>query len=172
MKNKRGQIYLIAAVIIISIMVGFFSLGNYARKEKQSTRIYDMAKELKIETGSVYDFGIYNSSNLDNLTDNWTSRYYEYSRISGNIEDWIFVYGNKSDINAITFTIAEAGSVSINAGSDIEVPITKGKKEKNQMNVTGNNVKIKFKNFTHEFNLEEGENFYFVVKSKGYTARS
>ena len=52
--NKRGQLYLIAALIIVFVIIGFFSLGNYAKKQKTDVKIYDIAKELEIETGNVY----------------------------------------------------------------------------------------------------------------------
>lgn len=177
MRNKRGQFYLIGAVIIIMVIIGFFVVGNYAKKEEQNIKIYDVAEELKVETGSVYDYGIYNPLvlPLPELVEDWTEKYYTYSSLGGNVEDWVFVYGNEAHMDAIFFTMASAGSVSINTGgsTDTKIEIIKPQKKKKEDigGVTDDKVSVKFKNFTHEFKLKSGENFYFVIKKGGYVAR-
>ena len=176
--EKRGQFYLIAAIIIIFVMIGFFVIGNYAQREEKNTKIYDLADELKLETGNVYDYGIYKSAMSSALIENWTDKYYAYSKLSGNIEDWIFVYGNESGMNATFITMENIGSVSIDTGrgTPAKIDITGTHKEKtyipdNNIDAVNGKVSVKFKNFTHEFNLKTGENFYFVIKKGGYVAR-
>ena len=57
--NKRGQFYLIAAVIFIAVILGFASLVNKISKQEVNFLI-DIAKELDIESEKVYDYIIYN----------------------------------------------------------------------------------------------------------------
>ena len=168
---KKAQFYLIAALIIVFVIIGFFSLSNYAKKQKTDVRIYNVAEELKIETGNVYDYGVYNQKNLSLLIDNWTTQYYDYSRVSGNLDDWIFIYGNQNDITAVTFTKEAAGNIGVVVGTErVNVPIERSGKKIKKL-PSGNNLNLEFNNISYGFNLKTGENFYFVIKSKGSVAK-
>jgi len=170
--NKKGQFYLVAAIIIICILAGIAMYKNYAKIDKGNTVVYDLGKELKIETGNVYDYSIYNNKNTNEVIANWTSRYYDYARTQGSTDSWIFVYGNREEMTAMLFSTAEAGSVSIDTGSgetkvsvlkNIRTPIKNIDFSKGDVNINFNGVKYPFK-------LEEGENFYFVIKGGSATA--
>jgi len=168
-QNSRGQFYIIAAVIIIAALLGFFALKNYVKIEKEQTRIYDLGKELKIETGSVYDYGIYKGKDTSKLIENWSKTYSEYILQQGIAEDWIFVYGNEKDMSAVTFTTTETGGIEIYTGRGrVGVKIKKGDINITSLgsNITGQ-VNVTFHNFNYTFDLEEGENFFFVIKSEG-----
>jgi len=59
MRQKRGQFYLIAALIIIAVIIGFAGISNYIQK-KEVIKLYDLGEELGIESQNVLDFGTYN----------------------------------------------------------------------------------------------------------------
>ena len=170
-RGKRGQFYIIAAIIIITIFVGIAALRNYAKVNKEQVRIYDLGDELGIETGYVYDYGVYNEKDLDLLADDWTKEYIDYTKKQEVIENWIFIYGNENEITASTFSLVSEGTVEIIAGGgespgvDIEV-ITKIKKEK--IIPKGNLVSVKTppEDFEYNFELKEGENFFFIITSE------
>ncbi len=164
-RGKRGQFYLIVAIIIISIIVGFFVIQNYARTEKQGTRIYDLGEEFDLETGRVYDYGVYNQKDQNELINNWTNEYYNYTQ-GDIVEDWIFIYGNKKNLTLITFTQTDAGTISI---FNTEYIISKGEKTEEDItdDIDGNKVEITFKEQTYEFKLTPNENFFFVISSEG-----
>ncbi len=174
MKSKRGQFYIIAAVIIISVLIGFAALRNYARTGRGDTKIYNLGEELKIETGNVYDYGVYKGEDTNNLIENWAQLYSEYTESQEVIEDWFFVFGNEQDMSAVTFTTEEAGEIGIYSGAGpIRVPIQRGSISRTGIgSITGKKVNITFQNFTYNFELEKGENFFFVIRGGEYSAIS
>ena len=60
MKQKRGQFYLVAAIVIISLIVGFSVVSNYATN-KEVVKLYDLKEELGIESANVLKYGTYQS---------------------------------------------------------------------------------------------------------------
>lgn len=165
--NKRGQFYIIAAMIIIAVIIGFASISNYA-KTKKNPRIYDLGKELGIETGYVYDYGVYNETDINSLINHWSDVYLNYTKDQEVIEKWIFVYGKENELTAMVFFSAETGSVSIGR-SEIIVSEIKKKIIEDVME-TGGNISIEFQGFSYNFKLEKGENFFFIISSKEYVA--
>jgi len=170
--NKRGQFYIIAAIIVVAVLIGVFIYGNYAKTSTSYNKVYDIGSELKIETGYVYDYGIYNGNETDKLIDQWTDAYYNYSQNA--IEDWVFIYGNYANATVVYFTRNETGNicVEISGGSCLEMQkIIKGRTE---ASTPGNAItSVSFHGNDYPFQLKEGENFFFVIKAGGYvTAES
>ena len=60
--NKRGQFYLVAAMVIIVLIVGFAAVQNYTKKSR-TIKLIDLKEELGIESGKVLDFGTFNLEN-------------------------------------------------------------------------------------------------------------
>ena len=54
-KNKRGQFYLIAILIIIAIFVGFITVANYIRQDT-NVDIRGLEEEIQIERRNVLDY--------------------------------------------------------------------------------------------------------------------
>ncbi len=171
-RGKKGQFYIIAAIIIIAVIVGFAAIRNYAQTGKKRTKIYDLGEELKIETGNVYDYGVYNGTDIDNLIENWAEIYSEYTESQEIIEDWFFVYGNEEEMSAVTFTTTEAGEIGIYTGMGrVGVQIQRGRVNRTIIgSIHGGRVNVTFQNFTYDFELEEGENFFFVIRGGEYSA--
>ena len=173
--EKRGQFYIISAVIIVGIIVGFIIVRNYAVVEREFEEVYDIGEELKIETGQVYDFGTFKGSEeeTDTLIDQWTDAYKDYSQGKA-VEDWVLVYGSQEEgVTPITFTSTEVGGITIETGGKpIEYTVTRGEKQKweKQTVTEEGEVELKFGEFTHKFKLCPGENFFFVIKVGEYTA--
>ena len=147
-KNHRGQFYLIAAIIIIAVIIGYAAISNYLEK-KESIKLYNLGEELGIESENVLDFGTYNEYNeseMDTLLTGFVESYAEY------IEEGIaitFIFGNPDKIIVITYE--ELGGVS---SPEIIDP-----GEEKKVTVTINSIDITFK-------LKSGENFYFVVSQE------
>ena len=169
-RGKKGQFYIITAIIIISVVISFAAIQNYAATKPKFTQIYDLGKELKLESGKVYDYGIYKEINTEGLIKQWADVYANYTR-GQNIEEWLFVYGNDDGIIPITFSKESAGKIKIILGEgNTEVDIKKGEVIKGEKvkPARGEAVKIVLKDANHSFNLKEGENFFFVIKTEGY----
>ena len=172
-RGKKAQFYIIAAIIIIAILIGAATYSNYARKKRALPRIYDLGKELGLETGYIYDYGVFKSQDLDNLTDRWTDVYLNYTKDQAIIEDWIFVYGDDGEMTAVTFTLLTSGEIGIETGGTTSsVKIETMKKIKTPFQATGEEIEMTFQNFTYKFELKAGENFFFVITSEDYTTTS
>ncbi len=166
--KKRGQFYILAAIIIISFLIGTVIYTNYARIKKEKEQIYDLGEELSLETGSVYDYGIYSQENTEQLIEYWLGNYSEYR---GNIAgDWIFIYGNASGITILNFTQKSSGDICIqipgsNACAEFERTVVGSRR----FTPEGTNFTVKFKDFKKTFDLKEGENFFFIISNEGQT---
>lgn len=164
MRNKRGQFYLIAALIII-VILGSFATLFFSNQKDYSSNIYDLREELNIESEKVLDYGTYNSYNSKKITkllENFSANYADYK---GQGKSLIFVYGNEKEIYQLTYDEANRGTVGL--GDRIKLDI-KGKKEnKERLKINEKSVKVKFSdNLTREVQISEGENFYFILSEK------
>ncbi len=176
-KIKRGQFYIIAAIIIIIVVIGFVGIKNYVIGPQKSTKIYDLGKELKLETGQVIDYGIYkinDEEEFDVLVENWVEKYYDYTIQQGIEGDWIFIYGDQEEIHVLNLTSVSGGEVSIGFGqssSGISPEVNSLKSTTIKVPEGEEEVVLTFQNLEYLFNLRKGENFYFVVKVEGFVSQ-
>ena len=158
--NKRGQMYLIAAVIIVTIVLGFAAISNYSRT-KSTIRLYNLKEDLEIASENVLEYGIYNEyddQDMQLLIENFIQLYTEY--IGEGIEIY-FVYGNRDKIYVTTYSELS----SINVG-DETILITSGELTTQEFIPTGNKVVVQIDGVEYEFNLKSGENFYFIISQE------
>jgi hypothetical protein len=159
-RDKRGQFYLLAAIVIIAIIIGFAAVSNQMNKPNTSTKVYNLKDELNVESENVLDYGVL-SSTEDKTTD-FATKFTEYSGV-GN-RNIFFIIGNKDNLKVYSYEDVVVGSVVIGNTGDI---ITEG-------NVIGtsipedkitadNKVEVIINENTYDFTLKEGENFYFII---------
>ena len=160
---KRGQFYLVAAMIIISIIVGIILFRNYI-SERPREKVYDLKEDLNIEVANVIDYGTYNELNdtsMENLLRGFIESYSQF----GEIEKLLFIFGNKDNITVFTYQqLAEEISINVGAG-DVLVIGNPGVINTTTFTPTGNKVKIIIYGNPYTFNLNKGENFYFIIVS-------
>jgi len=158
-KGRKAQFYLIAAIIIVAIVIGMAGFTTYFVK-KNNTKVYDLNKELKLESESVINYGILKDEiELSNTLINFTKMYGEYI---GSDYDIYFVYGNQNDMKALKYSQINTGSVSI--GISV-IPMKQGEVIPVPIQQAGP-VKIIIEDKTYDFNLKEGENFFFVIQEQ------
>lgn len=163
MKGKRGQFYLIAAIVIIGIIIGYAAISNYLERE-ESTKVYDLGEELGIESAEVLDYGKFNEFddvNMTNLLLSFIEAYSEY----GEIEKLYFIYGDKDKIIVMGYQELE-GEIFIETETDINIEPLKIKKKipsSKEYLYPGNRVVITVNGISYEFTLKPGENFYFII---------
>lgn len=137
--RKRGQFYLIAALVIITMIITLVIIFNYSRRE-ESSRVYDLSRELEIESSKVLDYGgVQGSYPWNDFTKNFTD-------YAGQEIDITYVIGDTTSQNAFYYN--ETGGQ--------ESPPWYWDNPTSTLIVTHNNV-----NYT--FTFKEGENFYFVM---------
>ncbi len=163
--NNRGQFFLITAIIVIGIIIGFASAVNSINVGDKNEVFYDLADEVNFETKKVLDYGVYNGKNEEEkneLVRSFISKYSDYF----SQEQLVFIYGDKDGLDAFYFVKDPAGSVGINTGTPINsaIPITdvKGRTaivEKDSEDI----VSVNINDIPYQFELKQGENFFFVL---------
>tara|TARA_Y100000310_G_scaffold345677_1_gene468173 strand:+ start:4467 stop:5081 length:615 start_codon:yes stop_codon:yes gene_type:complete len=162
--NKRGQFFLLAAIIIVAIVISLALVYNRARAPEEDISIFDLSDEIDFEASQVIDSGVFNiqdetkiGENIENITD--------YYAKQNQGTDIITIYGNANQITAVLYKNTEVGSVSIaTSGDPINLDtITEIKKSKD-FQATEGEVTIELDGTPRSFNLKKGQNFYIVLK--------
>ena len=136
--DKGGQFYMLAAIVIIALFLGFIAIQNYSKTTK-STRVYDLKKELEIESGKFLDDG---------------AKYGVY--------DWQGFTGNFSkhagrDIN-IGYIVGIMGNLDVFRYDE------NGAKIKDIIySETFGSVTVTWDDVDYTFKTTEGQNFYFII---------
>jgi len=165
MDNRKAQFFLIAAVVIIVVVVSIVTISNYTEKQ-EVVRLYDLGQELGIESRNVLDYGTYSQLNEEQmkvLMENFIKNYVSYIEEDKNI---YFVFGNKNKINVVGYQeiVQESVCVKIDASTICTPYLTVG--ETQEFPATSgviSHVTIRIVETDYQFELTEGENFYFVI---------
>jgi hypothetical protein len=176
--KRRGQFYLIAALVIVGIIAGIVSIYNFAKTSEEKTVVYDLTSEIDYEASQVIDRGIFQnlteknlSSQLENITD-------YYSKVNPG-SDLVIVYGNETTLTIIYYNNSESGSVGIwFGGSTISIPLESATKYKTTQEYSpGENINVIIPpNINYNFYLAQGQIFYLVFRKEAgeesYVSRS
>ncbi|HVY01302.1 MAG TPA: hypothetical protein VHA12_00875 [Candidatus Nanoarchaeia archaeon] len=118
MVEKRGQFFLVAALVISGILIGLAGIYTEVNAPKEDLTVQDVSVELNYESLQVIDQGVYNDltdeqlfSNIANLTD-----YYAAKNPSG---EFIILYGNKNFVKLRKYSPSSAGTIGINTGGSV-----------------------------------------------------
>lgn len=168
-KNKRGQFYLLAAIIIIGVIAGFASIMIYYKEDITPIKVEDLKEELELESSKVIDHGTFkqkNSAELRDLVANFSEEFSEYSESPE--RSLFFVIGNPESGIVSNYTTESAGSVTVEGGrgeGKSKAPIHEKRWKVDDLNdylKEGKNISIKGK----KVKLKEGFNFYFVLEQR------
>ena len=159
--NKRGQFFLIAAMLIVGVIIGLASVVNSSTDVVNNDAFFSRTNEIKQEGNHVLDYGTYYQQDTLSLTTQFVELYANLiaqDRV-------IFIFGNLEDLHAIRFNSTTIGTVGISTGG---VPnfIEIGGIISTVAIVTENDgiVSVEINDFSYEFKLKPGENFYFVIQ--------
>jgi len=162
---KRGQVYLIAAVVIVGIIIALATVINYSKKQNP-IEIYNLGEELGTESVNILEYGTYNNYNNIQMTNLLLSFIEEYSRY-GNIERLYFVFGNLTEISFVGYHEIIVDMVRITAGGNSnEITIPRGDENLVIETIYPNNIEdvtISVLQTDYGFRLRQGENFYFIM---------
>ena len=164
MENKKGQFFIIAAFFIVLVLFGMASISTYAIVKPEPKTISELRTELNREGFKVIEYGIYNKENLENLSDNFlgedVSKYFLQKIDNANI---IYVYGDKDNLNSITYLDVNTGVISI-GGAGFSKHTKFAKKGKPKIEENAAKVEVLGKNYS--FKIKDNEMFYFVIVQK------
>ena len=160
MINKRGQFYLLAAIIIIGAIIGFVVISNYAER-RAAIKIYDLKEELEIESANVLDYGTYselNETQMEALIKDFIEKYATHE------ENLYFIFGDEQKINVIGYSeLATNISITEAGGSSTYLILDGGEATHEVTNGKIKEVIIEIEGEEYKFSLKHGENFYFII---------
>jgi hypothetical protein len=122
-RGKKGQFYLMAAIVIISIVLGTFYVRNYVYVGKVDTRISDIKDILERESLEVIDSGVEDSSlDIEDLLNRFMTEFGKELRDDAN---FYLLYGTMdSDGTTMNFDVyycknTAEGIIRISGGADV-----------------------------------------------------
>jgi hypothetical protein len=158
--DQKGQFYLIAAIIIIGIMIGFAAVSNYAQK-RGTIKLYDLGDELGIESANVLDYGTYSELNETQMQALLSSFVQNYCIYAGEGRNLYFIFGNEQKIT-IMGCQELTSEISLESGGNIL--IIGGEETFSEEFFPGSRlVVITINDVEYKFHLKSGENFYFII---------
>ncbi len=143
--NKRAQIFLIASLIIVIILISVGATRIQAKANKEEKKVYLLAKEIKYEIAQGIDFSL-----TQNINSNLNSR------IKLIIENYALSNPDKE----ILLLFGKIGNMQ-------HLYYKKGENIPQGISITSQNDNIQLSGeFNNKFHLLEGYNIFVIVKKE------
>lgn len=99
--KKRGQFFLIAALLISGIAISFGTIYNKSQIEDTDTAVFDLTEELSSELQQVQDSGTFNNKDPEIIKEDLkkVALYYSAQNPDSN---FVIYYGNEQNIEELT----------------------------------------------------------------------
>lgn len=150
--NKRGQFYLIAAVIIVGLIIGFGATYNSVKGEKKDDSASNLLNEMQYELSQVIDSSIYQKVSAEELSSrlNTTLEAYAYNYPDA---EFVLIFGDESQI--ISKTAYNVYFSLVNGQRIIKSA---------DLNISGDEAMVSLSNSEkYEFPIKQ-QNLYLIVK--------
>ena len=118
--EKRGQFFILAAVIISSVIVGLAGTANYVKTNQVPENFYALNSEINSESNKVIDYVVYNEES-DRALEDFISKVAENILDQDPDTELYFIYGDTSSVTVNTDYAKEGGSAE--ASSEISLQI-------------------------------------------------
>jgi len=185
MRGKRAQFFILAAVILSSIIVSLAATRNYVIINREPDRFYDLSEQIKEESGRVVDFSIVNDADkLKDFSEKISQNIYEQEPDAS----FVFIYGDSSNLTIENYglnkSVFESGNISGNlsgggqkAESKIRLDVGDVKFHKKvidsykdytdtwwgSFNPNVDKVRIKVNNQNYDFSLKNRQQFLMIM---------
>ncbi len=156
--KKRGQVYLVSAIIIAAIIISIVAVSNYSNKNEYLD-LNSLRDQLNIEGGRVLDYGINNGlsqAQMNQYLIDFTQRYIDTESTNKNL---YFIFGNQDNITLKGYQYI-AHSVLLQ-GSQVTSSSGAFFSSINPLGITS--ITMKIDENTYGFTLKSGENLFFVI---------
>ncbi|MFH1522083.1 MAG: hypothetical protein ABIF18_03935 [archaeon] len=115
--NKRAQLFLLAAVIIVAVVISLGVISNQAIVNEEPTDFYDFSYEIKKEIGGVIDYEIYSDFDDEANLNIFVELLSENIRDKDPESEFIIIYGD--NISGVKVVNEMADSI-IADGQEVE----------------------------------------------------
>jgi len=162
MMNKKGQVFLMATIIIVGIMLSLVRISNKGVTREEPEAFFDLADEIGFETKRVLDYGVINLPTTGTVGDLAGQLLNNYSELISN-EDVAFVYGNTTNVSAYYYQSVGVNAISLSNGITVPINLINGRTINATYISSTNNATVRIRENDYTFNLKPGQNFYFVL---------
>lgn len=162
--EKRGQVYLVAVLIIAAIFMGLIVVHNQVVLTKQNP-LLDIQNHLSIETNHLLDYIAQNNINYTQsnfLFNNFSKTYVNEIGKNKNI---IFFYGNKNILNIYANSAGDE-NISCNfSGKNLGIinSTYSGIIQKTENSLIKNNFSCLVNSGKISYELNPGRNIYYLI---------
>ena len=140
------------------ILIGMVTTTTYAYVKSSPATIYELGDELRHESVSIIDYGIYNE--VEKIEHFIEETYPEYFLRKTTDTEFSFVYGDDTQAKEIRYNAVSRGQIGLGTtGIDNLQSIV----EPRQASIDSGKVKMIILDKEYDFELKPGENFYFVI---------
>lgn len=169
--NKRGQFFLVAALITVAILIGLATVYTSVSSPPRETQVFDLAEQIGYEGNRVIDYGVVSGEELKDLLEVGIDNEKAFTKI---YRDYLsdgtlfFFYGDKTEMHYIVYRGITAGTVGFDFGSGSPTIITiPGNDEisgEQPVDEENNKVTATLGDRSYDFTLRPGQNFFFVIQ--------
>ncbi len=124
MMDKRGQFFLLAAVIISAVIISLGTSTNKVTTNDEPDSFYDFSYEVKREVGAFLDYEVYSGFNDETNLSEFVNLLAEEAEERNLGSDFIFIYGGGDEPSE--WNIKNFGSVSIYAEGEEIMGLNEG----------------------------------------------
>ncbi len=111
--DKKGQFFLLAAVIVSAVIISLGASLNKVTTNDEPDSFYDFSYEVKREVGAFLDYEVYSGFNDETNLSEFVDLLAEEAEERNLESDFIFIYGGGTDSSE--WNIRNYGSVSVYA---------------------------------------------------------
>lgn len=171
--QKRGQVYIIAAIIIAALIIGLGAVYNLAHAEKPDTKIFDLSREIDFEATQIVDWGVLNNeeniqTKIEALLDYYAKSNPDVElaavlvkeKDSGGLESLISKYYKlKTSGSAIVQGSGAGSGLGFFAREEKHIQISEPRGDEITLNLDREFEGAE----KHTFKLKKGQNFYIIL---------
>ena len=157
---KKGQFYLVAVLIIISIFIGLVTVKNNSYSKGKST-INELEEEINIERAKILDYissRTLTNTESENILINFSN---EYIKRIGSNKNIIFIVYGPTTKKAIGQNLGNDIKI-IDSEKTIYLQILDQGEFEEELNLS-TEIKVEYENITKSFYPESGQNIYYWI---------
>jgi hypothetical protein len=162
--NKKGQVYLMAAIIIAVALSGLVGVTTYSSSNIRQRTIENLASELREESARVVEYGLYNGADMnDFLTQFIDNKYGPYFLKKTDSTGIFFIYGNEDELYGAQYKQEHTGTIYTGFGN---MDTSHNYLETTQITPNLNGeiiVTLLDDDEEYAFKLQDNEMFYFII---------
>ncbi|HLC31041.1 MAG TPA: hypothetical protein VJK51_00065 [Candidatus Nanoarchaeia archaeon] len=168
--NKKGQFFLIAALVITMLAASLVTIYVSSSTQRESDAPRTLAGDIKYESMQVIDQGVLQDADNNKIKGQLEVIADSYAALNQD-KDFLIFYGDgKGGISYIIYDNVQTGSVDIEGTSQsVSVPVKcKSGADPIRCPIVHPNgdgsVDVDFLGNKYTFEINEGQNFYIVVR--------